>query len=193
MLTEWLSEGPGSGTETLTWKLASHLRGTLIVVDAGEHFYPPAAAALGVPLAETIVVRPRRDDEYLWAIEQALRCRGVAVVLTRMQRLESRQFRRLQLAAEQGGTVGILLRPANQRGSPSWAQARFVVRAIPSCPPGHSSQKCNSQPVGRRLQIESLHPDGRDVVEVELNDATGALRLVSRLADAAPLRRAAGA
>ncbi|HTI49319.1 MAG TPA: hypothetical protein VL475_00155, partial [Planctomycetaceae bacterium] len=96
----------------------------LIVVDSQHNFYAPAASTLGVSLSDTIIVRPQRDADSLWAIEQTLRCRGVGVVLTRLERLESRPFRRLQLAAEHGGTIGVLIRPANQRASPSWAQAR---------------------------------------------------------------------
>jgi protein ImuA len=180
-LTEWLSEGPGTGTESLTLKLVSDLHGILMIVDSHHTFYPPAAAALGVALADTIIVRPRREADALWAVEQSLRCRGVGIVLARLNHVESRSFRRLQLAAEQGGAIGVLIRPASQRASPSWAQARFLVRALPS------------QPVGRRLQLESLHRDGGDVVELELNDATGAVCLVSRLAASTAVRRAAGA
>jgi protein ImuA len=180
-LTEWLSERAGSGAESLTLKLVSELRGTLVVVDSQCNFYPPAAAALGVSLSDTIIVRPRRDADSLWTIEQTLRCRGVGVVLTRLNHLESRAFRRLQLAAEHGGAIGVLIRPANQRASPSWAQARFLVRALPS------------PRTGRRLQVESLHSGGANVVELELNDATGAVCLVSRLADSTTARRAAGA
>jgi protein ImuA len=180
-LVEWLSEAAGSGTESVAWKFVSDLRGRLVVVDACQDFYPPAAAALGVSLADTIVVRPRQSAEALWAVEQALRCRGVGAVWARLTHLEGRAFRRLQLAAERGGTIGVFVRPARQRASPSWAQVRFLVRALPS------------QPVGRRLQIESLHRNGRDVVELEMDDATGALHLVSRVADSTAVRRAAGA
>jgi len=183
-LIEWLSEGPGSGAETLTLKLVSDLRGTLMIVDSGHNFYPPAAAALGLALSETIVIRPRREADSLWAVEQSLRCRGVSAVLARLNHLESRQFRRVQLAAEHGGTIGVFLRSAQHRAAPSWAQARFLVRPCPSP---------DSQPLGRRLQIESLHFDGRDVVELELNNATGSLRLVTRLAHSTVARRAAGA
>jgi hypothetical protein len=153
----------------------------LLIVDPQHDFYPPAAVALGLVSAETIVVRPQRDADFLWAVEQSLRSRGVGVVLTRLNHIEGRAFRRLQLAAEQGGTVGIFLRPARQAAMPSWAQTRFLVRPLPS------------QSAGRRLQIESLHLDGRDVVELELNDATGAVCVASRLADSTTVRRAVGA
>lgn len=187
-LMEWLSEGEGNGVETLTLKLVAALhQRTLVVVDSGADFYPPAAAALGVSLAETIIVRPRTEGDALWAVEQSLRCRGVGVVLARLKQIPDRQFRRLHLAAEQGAGIGVLIRPANQRGSPTWAHLRFLVRSSPS------------QPLGRRLHIETLQWDetlcteGPNVVELEMNDATGAVRLVSRVADSTRERRAAGA
>jgi protein ImuA len=180
-LTEWLSEGMGTGVESLTLKLASILRGILVIVDSHHNFYPPAASALGIELAGTIIVRPRKETDSLWAIEQSLRCLGVNLVLSRLAHIEGRQFRRLQLASEQGRTIGIFIRPASQRASPSWAQARFLVRSLPT------------QSAGRRLQIESLHQNGRGVVELEINDETGALCLVSRLADSTTVRRAVGA
>lgn len=180
-LTEWFSEGMGAGTESLALKLVAELRGGIVVVDSERSFYPPAAAALGISLSDTILVRPQREGDALWAVEQSLRCRGVGGVVARLDRVESRSFRRLQLAAEHGGTIGVFLRPASQRAAPSWAQARFTVRALPS------------QPGGRRLQIESLHLDGGDAMELEINDETGALCLVSRLADSTALRRTARA
>ncbi|MGQ0636618.1 MAG: ImuA family protein [Planctomycetaceae bacterium] len=182
MLTEWLSAGSGSGVESLTLKLVSTLgRAILVVVDSHHDFYPPAAAALGIEPADTIIIRPRREADSLWAVEQSLRCRGVGAVLSRLNHVADRPFRRLQLAAERGGAIGVLIQPAGQRTSPSWAQARFLVRSLPS------------RSVGRRLQIESLHRDGGDVVELEMNDATGAVSLVSRLAPSTAVRRAAGA
>lgn len=181
-LTEWLNAGKGCGVESLTLKLISHLeRGILVVVDSQHDFYPPAASALGVSLADMFIVRPRRESDSLWALEQSLRCRGVSVVLSRLNHVEGRQFRRLQLAAEHGRTIGVLLRPAQARASPSWSQARFLVRLL------------SSQSAGRRLQVESLHRDGREVVELEMNDETSALHLVSRVADSTVVRRAAGA
>lgn len=181
-LTEWVNAGRGCGVESLTLKLVAHLgRGVLVVIDSQHDFYPPAASALGIPLADMFIVRPKREADALWAIEQSLRCRGVSFVLSRLNQIEGRQFRRLQLAAEHGRTIGILLRPAQARASPSWSQSRFLVRALPS------------QPAGRRLQVESLPLDGRDVVELEMNDETGDLRLVSRVADSTVVRRAARA
>src|SRR3990167_6168184 len=92
-LTEWLSDGEGSGVETLTLKLASALHpGTLVVVDSCRNFYPPAASELGIALSDMIIVRPRTEADSLWAVEKSLRCRGVGVVLTRLNHVPDRQF-----------------------------------------------------------------------------------------------------
>src|SRR5207249_1094082 len=93
----------------------------LVVLDSKREFYPPAAAGLGVPLERTILVQPASASDALWALEQALRCRAVAVALAWIDALHDRAFRRLQLAAEAGGSLGFLLRPAACRAEPSWA------------------------------------------------------------------------
>ena len=56
----------------------------------------------------------------------------VAVAWGWVERLESRTFRRWQLAVEASGCVGFLLRPARARGEPSWAQVQLEVNALPA-------------------------------------------------------------
>ena len=50
--------------------------GALVVIDPWHQFYPPAAAAWGISLEHTLVLRCRDPKEMLWAIDQALRCSG---------------------------------------------------------------------------------------------------------------------
>jgi hypothetical protein len=103
-----------------------------VVIDGRRDFYPPAAAALGIPLEQTVVVRPAKARDALWAWEQSLRSGAVAVALGWVETLNDRAFRRLQLAAETGGSLGFLLRPASCRAAPSWAEVRLLVRALPT-------------------------------------------------------------
>ena len=63
-----------------------------------------------------------RDE--LWALDQALRCPGVSAVWTWIDRLDPPAFRRLQLAAETGRTLGLLVRPASVRGRPTWSDVQ---------------------------------------------------------------------
>jgi hypothetical protein len=101
--------------------------GTLVVIDRQQIFYPPAAAAWGIDLERLIVVRPRSARDELWAAVQSLRSPAVAAVWGMIDRLDSRAFRRLQLAAQAGRTLGLLLRPPSARGQPSWADVRLGV------------------------------------------------------------------
>jgi protein ImuA len=134
-LVEWLADGVGSGAVTLTLRVAARALeqgGACVVIDPRQEFYPPAAAELGVPLERMILVRPAGPRLTLWAWEQALRFRGVAVTLGELGSLSDRPFRRLQLAAESGGGVGFLVRPMACRAEASWAAVRLGVTALPS-------------------------------------------------------------
>jgi protein ImuA len=134
-LVEWLADGAGSGATTLSLRVAARALeqgGACVVIDSRQEFYPPAATELGVPLERMILVRPSSPRLTLWAWEQALRFRGVAVTLGELGTLSDRPFRRLQLAAESGGGIGLLVRPMACRAEPSWASVRLGVTALPS-------------------------------------------------------------
>jgi protein ImuA len=88
------------------------------------------AAGWGIDLAKVLVLRPTSEADAVWALDQALRCRGVGAVWAACDRLDMRNFRRLQLAAECGGTVGLLIRPARLRGQPTWADVQWEVRGM---------------------------------------------------------------
>lgn len=157
----------------------------LIVIDSRGDFYPPACPSLGLDLHTLVVVRPRKADEVLWTLEQALRTPGVGVVVCPWRRLTAQHFRRLQLAAEAGGSLGMLLRPGRFRGESSFAEVRWGVRALPSGE-GHR----------RRWRVELLRARRQMTggsVELELRDDGNRLHLVPALAAAAGLREAAGA
>jgi hypothetical protein len=156
---------------------------TIVVVDRGGRFYPPAVlpwlvsrsvAGSGVAgcggqeivpesVPEMVVVRPSRDDDELWAIDQALRCPGVAAVLAWPGRMQANAVRRLQLAARASGAVGLLVRglgdarprvEARRQAThasmhePTWADARVAVSPLP--PVGGQSLPC---PAERRLRL----------------------------------------
>ena len=62
-------------------------------------------------------------------LEQALRSDGSALVLGWVAGAEGAQLRRLQLAAEAGGSIGILFRPQASREQPSVAALRLQLSA----------------------------------------------------------------
>jgi hypothetical protein len=47
-----------------------------------------------------------------------------------IDRLDSRAFRRLQLAAQAGRTLGVLVRPPSAHGQPSWADLTLGISPL---------------------------------------------------------------
>jgi hypothetical protein len=130
MLTEWLSGMARCGAATLSLlsaREACREGGTLVVIDRWQTFYPPAAAAWGIDLSRLLIVRPQSARDALWAAVQSLRSPAVAAVWAPIDRLDARTFRQLQLAAQAGRTLGLLLRGAHVRGQPSWADVQLEV------------------------------------------------------------------
>jgi protein ImuA len=210
-LVEYLSPGPGSGTGTLALAAAREAVGdsrALVVVDCSRKFYPPAAAAWGIDLSQTLVLQPADHAAELWALDQALRCPGVGAVYAACGALDVRDFRRLQLAAESGGTLGVLVRPSRLRGQPSWADVQWQVRT-------KDEGRRTKEVIGHlslvirhsawRLRVELVRcrgGPGGQVVELSLNETTGVWQdartthathpvpLPAQLADPARPRRA---
>jgi hypothetical protein len=189
-LVEWLGE-PGAGASTLALLAAREAcreGGALVAIDRPRRLYPPAAAMLGIDLERLIVVRPQTQADERWAVHQALSCPAVAAVLCWPEKLDDRTFRRWQLAAERGQSLGLLIRPEQALAQPAWSEVRLLVRGLP----------VRGLPAegNRRLRVEVVHCRGASVekcVELEFDDATSAVHLAPELADSTPHARPAGA
>jgi len=155
-IVEWLGAGDGSGAGWLAlavaWRMCIGDR-ILVVLDCDDgrdrHFYPPAAQALGVDVSRMVVLRPRNAQDAVWGMDQVLRCRRVGGVWGRWDRLDSRVFRRLQLAAEEGEALGMVVRPGGRRDEPSWAHLRLLVTGLCMAGSGESMSE-------RRWRVEVL-------------------------------------
>lgn len=215
---EYLRAMPGCGASTLAFTAAAaamkSTNGFLVVIDTQHNIYPPALASWGIDLDKVVLVRPQSDVDALWAVDQSLRTPAVAAVVADVERIDDRAARRMQLAAEQGGGLALLLRPASARRGPSWADIQWMVRAlvadtnsVRTAPVSLASPAVTSHNQDRRLQVQLVRVRGgkagatvrlrvsaRDgtLQEVERHEPTGALHLASQLASAAsPSRRAA--
>jgi protein ImuA len=206
-LIEWIAEkGSADQLALLAARSALGEDRVLIVIDDEESLYPPAAAALGIDLQRLILVRPGKvarrgagaetkkrpasagvktaSVETLWALEQALASRGVAVTFCRLEKLYARVFRRLQLSAERGGGLGFLIRPPTARGEPSWSDVRLGVEAMGE---GDSSS-------ARRWRVEVLRcrrgAAGERFALLEYDDATNTVRPIAPVSPVVSPRRA---
>jgi hypothetical protein len=89
--------------------------------------YAPALAQQGIELGRLLVVRPSTATEALWAAEQALSSGVCAAVLLWLKGTDDRWLRRLKLAAETGGSLGVLFRPERHRFESSPASLRLLM------------------------------------------------------------------
>jgi protein ImuA len=194
-IIEWLGVGSGHGATTLALKVAGNLLqgdSTCFVIDERREFYPPGVARRVGFLDKVIVVHPANARDALWALEQSLRCSGVTVVVGWIDKVDDHAYRRLQLAAEAGGGIGLLLRSASYRPQPSWAGIRVLVEPLPA----FSDYTSSAYVAGRRLRVELVHCRGRicgEAVELEIDDETGDVRALPVLAAATDSLHAAGA
>src|ERR1019366_10505167 len=76
-----------------------------------------------------LIIQPRGLQESLWAAEQTLRCPAFGAVLSWPAEIADKNVRRLQLAAEAGGSLGILYGPAGAAREHSPAALR--LRLLP--------------------------------------------------------------
>ena len=154
MMVELLTEQRGSGATSIAIECARRMlvetNGCLVVTDRWRRFYPPAAVARGIETKDLIVVRSNEQQvmsgaEELWALDQALRCPGVGVVMAWLDKVDPLAFRRLQLAAESGKTLTLLMRPASTQALPTWSDVQLLVRPSPQIPQRENEQKDQKQ------------------------------------------------
>jgi cell division inhibitor SulA/protein ImuA len=90
--------------------------------------YAPALAAAHVDLSRFIVVRCH-GREALWAYEQALRARDCGAAFAWLDVREPRALRRLQVAAREGRTLGVLWRRPGRHAIAAQAPLRLALDA----------------------------------------------------------------
>ncbi len=169
-------EGVG-GAGTLALILARQVAvegGAIVIFDPRRWFYPPAAALLGIDLETVLVIQAPQTRDQLWAVDQCLRCPAVAAVWAPLAQLDPRDFRRLQLAAESGGGLGLLVRGSAARQQPSWSDLQLLIHPL----------ACGAEDVrsGRRLRVELTRcrqARSGGTIELEIDEVTGAMHTVS--------------
>jgi len=127
-LAEVLLARDGIGEIALTLPaLASLQRARRDLVWIAPPYRPcaPALAAAGIDLTRFHVVRCARPEEALWACEQALRAPECGAAFAWLSTRDERALRRLQVAARDGRTFGVLWRRPGERGGAASAPLRL--------------------------------------------------------------------
>lgn len=179
-LWEWLATSDGSGAATMAVAVAAQAAGhkpasgrstknvgTLVIVDRHHEIYPPALSTWGVNLEQTVIIQPDDTRQALWALEQSLRCRGVAATIGWVDQVGDHAYRRLQLATQRGGGVGMLIRSVRYRRSVSWADARLLVRPVRT---PRNSSRARQEADAATLLPDGLGSVGQSVIKAEGRD-----------------------
>lgn len=148
--------------------LGSAAEAEAIIVDSERDLYPPALAGFGLDAARTAIVWPRNEREAGWAFSEALDPRGLpdqkgcAIAIAALRGSSLADRRRLQLAAESGGGIGILLCVARTatgcRGEVAGGAVRLRVQ--PSSSANEIERfsveviRCRGGPAGGRALVE---------------------------------------
>jgi protein ImuA len=175
--------------------IAARAWGPVLWAVRRRDLFAPGLYQAGLAPGRLLYVEARDDNELLAIMEEGLRHRGLGAVIGEVKRAGLAATRRLQLAAEGGRTIALLLRrygrgAAEPLGEPSAAVTRWRVGSAPSAPLPHEG-------LGRaRWHLDLVRQRGGEPFQltVEASDETGRIALPARMAaGSAPARRARAA
>lgn len=138
--------GGGSGTvdgaaaALFAAGIAARTNGPIIWALSRTDLFFPALAQVGLHPDRVIFVESDKEDDVLMAMEEALSFGGLGAVVGELVRLPMTASRRLQLAAEKTGTLGIVIRrwrrqtEASDFGNPTACATRWRISSLPSEP-----------------------------------------------------------
>jgi len=106
--------------------------GACVWISSGRKVFPPALKAFGIEPDRVIFLDLKREKEVFWAMEEALKCEGLAAVIGETPEIGLTVSRRLQLAVEQSQVTGFLLRHNPRHLNAIAAVARWKITPLAS-------------------------------------------------------------
>jgi protein ImuA len=117
--------------------IAARREGIVLWALARRDLFAPGLAAIGLHPGRILYAECGRDEDVLAVMEEGLRHGGLAAVVGEVARAAMAPTRRLQLAAEEGGTPALMLRRWRREdplAEPSAAVTRWRLASAPSAP-----------------------------------------------------------
>lgn len=106
--------------------------GALIWISASRTIFPPALQSFGISPDRIIFIDLAKEKEIMWAMEEALKCKGLSAVIGEMQELNFTASRRLQLVVEQSQVTGFILRSNPRSLNATACITRWKIRSLSS-------------------------------------------------------------
>lgn len=130
----------GAAAALFTAGIAARTRGKVLWCLTRPDLFAPALSQAGLKSDRVIYLEGGDEKAVLTCFEEGLRHGGLGAVVAEVARLPMTASRRLQLAAEGSGAIGLALRrwrrqtEASDFGQPTAATTRWRVSALPSTP-----------------------------------------------------------
>lgn len=106
--------------------------GVCVWIGLSGNLFPSALKAFGVDPDKVIFIDLLKDKDVLWAMEESLKCAGLAAVIGELREIDFKQSRRLQLAVEQSRVTGFILRNFSNKTGSTACVARWKITPLPS-------------------------------------------------------------
>jgi protein ImuA len=106
--------------------------GITIWIGGSRTIFPPALQSFGIAPDKIIFIDLQKEKEILWAMEEALKCNGLAAVIGEVKELSFTASRRLQLAVEQSHVTGFVLRLNPKNLNTNACFTRWQITSLPS-------------------------------------------------------------
>ncbi|MFT8775134.1 MAG: ImuA family protein [Gluconacetobacter liquefaciens] len=165
--------------------IAARTKGKVLWIVTRQDLFAPALKQVGLGGSRVIYVEAGADQDVLACFEEGLRHGGLGAVVAEVARLSMTTSRRLQLAAETSGALGIAVRrwrrqtEAADFGQPTASVTRWRISVLPS-------ESLPVPGVGRaRWLLELIRARAGESAdfEVEACDGKGRLSLPAAVAD----------
>jgi len=106
--------------------------GACVWISASRTLFPPALKRFGIEPDRILFIDLTRGKDVCWAMEEALKCTGLAAVVGEMSKIDFTASRRLQLAVEQSRVTGFILRQDSRSLNTTASVSRWNIIPIPS-------------------------------------------------------------
>lgn len=165
--------------------IAARTKGPILWCLTRPDLFFPALAQAGLAAERLIFAEADKEEDVLASMEEGLSYGGLGAVVGEIVRLPMIVSRRLQLAAEKTGTMGLIVRrwrrqaEASDFGQPTASTTRWRVSALPS-------EELPVPGVGRpRWLLELMRVKAGECAEFVVGacDATGRIHLSSGSSD----------
>jgi len=106
--------------------------GAALWISRWRTIFPPTLKFFGINPDHVIFINLKSAKDIFWCMEEALKCERVTAVVGELSELSFTQSRRLQLAVEQSGVTGFIIRARPRNLNTTACVTRWKITSLPS-------------------------------------------------------------